>query len=182
MKSVFILLGVILLISCSDLKRPEQKNKLELVRADLNLLSENSHRVDSDSISIMMSQIDKVEKRIKNYFQYDTLNIKLIERLDSYKRIQPSLMFVLNGRKIIDSCFSVRIKSLESLETDIENSVGNRAMYNEFLDFEKDQVKQLSDFVKLCDSTSEESLKTFHNLHDSIESFSFKLEEENQEQ
>ena len=182
MKSILLFLGITLLVSCSDLKRPEQRERLESIKTELGLLMDISNDIEIDSISFVMSEIMEVENRIKDNFQYDTLNIKLIESLDSYKRILPSLSFVVNARKTIDSSVAVRMRSLETLLSDIENSVGNRAKYNDFIDFEKDQVEQLSTFVNYCDSSSKESLKTFHNLHSSIESFSFKLKEENQEQ
>ena len=182
MRSIFIFLGIILLTSCSDLKRPEQQSKLDLIDADLSLLNDKNDEIPIDSISVKIQKLEEVEARIKDNFQYDTLSIDLVENLDNFKRIQPTLMFVLNAKKRIDTSLSVREKSLESLKADIENSVGNRAKYNEFLTFEKNQVEQLSDFVNYCDSSSKESMKTFHNLHPIIESFSFKLEEENQEQ
>lgn len=181
-KLILFFLGFVLLTSCSDLKRPDQKNKLELIRTDLSLLLENDRAFSLDSILMIIDQIEQVEKRIKSNFQYDTLDIEMIENLDSYKRIHPALSFVVDARKKIDSSLSIRKERLESLSSDIENSVGNRAKYDEFIAFEKDNVDELSIFMSYCDSSSKESFKTFHNLHPIIESFSFKLEKENQEQ
>lgn len=181
-KLILFFLGFVLLTSCSDLKRPDQKNKLELIRTDLSLLLENDSEYSLDSILIVVNQIEVVEKRIKSNFQYDTLNIEMIKNLDRYKRIHPALSFVIDARQKIDSSLSIRNERIESLSSDIENSVGNRAKYDEFISFERDNVDELLIFINYCDSSSKESFKTFHNLHPIIESFSFKLEKENQEQ
>ena len=100
MRSILIFFGIILLTSCSDLKRPEQQNKLELIQADLGLLIDKSGEIPIDSISVIIHTLEIVEARIKDNFQYDTISIDLIESLDSYKRIHPSLMFVLEAKKI----------------------------------------------------------------------------------
>ena len=182
MKSIYLLFGVLFLISCSDLKRPEQLNKLEVIDIKLSELKTLKSGVNYDSIQIVVDEITNSEERMKVSFQDDTLSLQLIKKLDEYKRIKPSLVNVLEVGPVLDSSINSNKERVDLLVEDIKNGVGNRAKYDTNISFEEKAIFNLSEFVNYCDSVVNHSFETFHILHQEVLSFVLKLEEQNKEQ
>ncbi len=172
-----LIVGFILLFflgACSDFNRPKQLDKIELLETQLKELKVV---FDSDSMELIVQEINKIESRLQMYFETDTLQLELIKKLDSYKRVKPALMFVLeNENRIIDTR-NQRLESLSKLRFDIENGVGLRDKYNENIRFEEEEMNKYCVFVNYCDSTTTYSFKTFNTLQNDVRSFSLRLEE-----
>jgi len=178
-KQVILFLAIVLLSACSDLKRPEQLEKIQQLSSELESVQEVSNNFTQENISLTISKLSEVENRMKENFQDDTLNIELIKQLDSYKRIGPALTFVVNANRTIDSSIELRKSKLDNLLSDIENSVGNRAKYDDYIQIETEEIEELKSFVNYCDSATRQSFKTFNNLHPDLEKFSLKLKMKN---
>jgi hypothetical protein len=71
------------------------------------------------------------------------------------------------------------IESLRQLRHDIENGDGDRAKYQEFLDYEKSKFEQLEVLSKEYLETKEFGVSAYKELHKEIEDFSWKLFNEN---
>ena len=160
--------------ACSDFNRPNQLEKIEHLE---NQLEELKTVFDYDSMELIVKEIQRVESRLLMYFETDTLQLDLIKKLDNYKRVKPSLLFVLeNKNRVIDTRIQ-RIESLSKLKFDIENGVGRRDKYDQNIQFEKEEMDKYQIFVNYCDSTTSYSFKTFNILQNDVLGFTLRLEE-----
>jgi len=128
---------------------------------------------------LIINKIETLEKRMKENFQDDTLDLLLIENLDSYKRIRPVLSMIKQSFPMMDDAILLRENSLETLKLDIENGAGNRSKYGEYISLERIEIEELKSFVNYCDSATRQSFKTFNNLHPDLEKFALELELKN---
>ena len=171
MKTVTLFLVLVFCYACSDIRRPEQLQKTEALLADLKTISEVSKNTDSLRILLLIKRIDSLEKRMKLDFKSDTMKFELVNELDKFKQIKPTLIFVANSKRRIDSLIEMRITTIENLHADIKESAGNRAKYDAYIQHESDEIEELKNFVNYCDSARAKSLKTFDTLHIGIEQF-----------
>ncbi len=180
-KACIIFLGILFLVACSDIQKPEYLEKIKQLGSEVEAITEISENIDVDSIHLLINQIENVESRIKKNYQDDTLNLLLVEKLDAYKRIHPNLSIVSKLCELMEGAIDLRVSSLEGLKNDIENSAGKRSEYGEYIEQEKTEIGELKRSVNYCDSVTKTSFKTFNTLHPEIEKFSFELELKNKE-
>ena len=163
MKYHFILLVLIGLYSCTDLKKGEQILSIQEMNESLDsiqlILSEN----DFSTISDLAANANATDSRIKMNYQSDTLELEFAKKLDAYNVMRKSFT----------------ILDLQNLKLDIEKGNGERDKYATYIEFENEKVQKLkillSDYISLREKTS----TTFNELHNEINSFSLSLSNNN---
>jgi hypothetical protein len=82
---LFLSLGVLVLFSCSDLKKQDQIKAIDQLSIAVDSIQEIVLKSEIDSIIYRKTATQDVELRIKQNFYSDTLNLALGKKMDAYK-------------------------------------------------------------------------------------------------
>ncbi len=179
MKFAFILLVLIGLSSCTDLKKGEQILSIQEMNESLDsiqlILAEN----DFSTISDLASNANATDSRIKMNYQSDTLEFEFAKKLDAYKIMRKSFEILnLSNSQMINDIESEKI-ALKKLKADIDKGNGERDKYATYIEFENEKVQKLkillSDYISLREKTTQ----TYEALHNEINAFSLSLSNQN---
>lgn len=177
-KIIFSFIAIVSLTSCSDLQKKDQLAEIESMNLSLDSLDAVLIEKTIDSLSAMTLTTTGVELRIKNFYKVDTIDLEFGKKMDAYKVMRRNLSaFGKQQSKLKQSIVEER-ENLNNLSTDITNGSGEKDKYNEYLEFEQQNVATIrvlaSDFTFLHDTV----MSTYNQLHDEINAYSFKLAEQ----
>ena len=179
MKFAFILLVLIGLSSCTDLKKGEQILSIQEMNESLDsiqlILAEN----DFSTISDLAANANATDSRIKMNYQSDTLELEFAKKLDAYNVMRKSFTILDLAFNQLSIDIETEKTALQNLKLDIEKGNGERDKYATYIEFENEKVQKLkillSDYISLREKTS----TTFNELHNEINSFSLSLSNNN---
>ena len=179
MKFAFILLVLIGLSSCTDLKKGEQILSIQEMNDSIDsiqlILSEN----DFSTISDLASNANATDSRIKMNYQSDTLELEFAKKLDAYNVMRKSFTILDLAFNQLSIDLKIEKKTLQKLKLDIEKGNGERDKYATYIEFENKKVQKLkillSDYISLREKTTQ----TYEALHNEINAFSLSLFNQN---
>ena len=162
----------LLLFSCSDLKKSDQLNAIGQLQTELDSLEivVKSHEIDT--ISALMVATNTVELRIKNYYDSDTINIELGKKMNAYKLMRRSLSPLGRSYSTLKNGIKEQREQLSNLKSDIENGNGKRNEYDSYVKHEQSKTMQLKSVLNEYIKEKNKTMKTFHELHPYLDSFS----------
>ena len=181
MKKIQFLIASVFLFSCSDFYRPGQLEKIDKLLFELEEIEDSCYSSDFDTIPIILTEVERMENKIKQNYVDDTLSLSFAKKLDSFQSIRKGLA-PLN--KIVPGIFEridIERRAIKNLKHDINNSTGDRAMYEDNISFETENVNDLRELADQCVATKELNVEIFNNLHEDLRSYSIKLIQENKE-
>ena len=164
-----------MVLSCSDIHKPAQLEKISTLNATLDSL----HKV------VLVNQLDSansysllshdVELRIKNNYFADTIDMELGKKMDAYKVMRRKWSPLgYEYRNLLKGIAETK-ESLRQLKHDIDNGDGSREKYDQYLAFESSKVEQLNLLSDQYVTTRAQTFKTFHDLHEELDAFSREL-------
>ena len=173
MKFFAFILTVILFSSCADLKKGEQLEAIDSMSKTVDSISTVLIENKYEEIKQISVESYEVQKKIKENFSSDTISIEFAKKLDKFKVMIESFD-LLNKQFILlnENSKEEKVK-LESLNKDITTASGQRDKYEEFIQFEKVKVQQLSNLLKEYIELRKTTLNTYETLYDEIYEFSF---------
>jgi hypothetical protein len=172
---LFLSLGVLVLFSCSDLKKQDQIKAIDQLSIAVDSIQEIVLKSEIDSIIYRKTATQDVELRIKQNFYSDTLNLALGKKMDAYKVMRRKFGPLSRTYNTLKTGSADELKTLELLKNDINSGSGERNKYNQFIQFEKNKVEQLS--IMLTDYLKEKNntLAVYKQLHPELLAFSLAL-------
>lgn len=175
--AVTCLVFATILISCADVRKPEQLQSIADMQADVDSLRGVLKANPMDSGFILHTETEAVERRIKNNFYTDTVNMAVARKMDAFKVMRRKLKPLTYDFNNLMKGIAQMDTSLAELKTDIENGDNERDRYDEFILFEQGKVHQLDvicqDYVK----SRTEVMKVYYDLYDDLNKFSLELAE-----
>lgn len=148
-------ISLILLVgfSCSDFDKEEQlKSVLELTE-QVNNIEKEFEGLKIDSIADLKLSTYEVERRIKQNYFSDTIDLEFGQKMDDFKRMRRMLGPIGKEESRLKISLSEELVQLNKLHSDISNGYGKRESYNEYIQFEKNKVSQIkvlfNEYVKL---------------------------------
>ena len=182
MKTFQLLILIAVCCSCIDLKKPEQEDQIEALNLKITELAGLIVEFPSDSITEIISEILQIEEKIKKYSVNDTLTLENAMQIDEFKKVRIILEDSFDHNSTIVAELEKLKKSISNLQSDIQNSVGDRANYEVNIAFEEEKLNQLTLFIEDYDLKWRTCIETFYNLQPILKVFSEKLEHKNREQ
>ncbi|MBP6090768.1 MAG: hypothetical protein KA521_05895 [Crocinitomicaceae bacterium] len=172
---LFLCLSALVLAACSDLKKQEQINSIDLLSKSVDSIQKIVLKSEIDSIVYRKTATQDVELRIKQNFYSDTVNLAFGKKMDAYKVMRRKFGPLSRTYNALKIGSADELVTLSKLKNDINSGSGERDKYAEFIQFEMNKVKQLSiilsDYLKEKDTT----LKVYHQLHPELLAFSLAL-------
>lgn len=167
---------ILTLFSCADLKKGQQIETIDALSKSVDSISTVLIENKLEQIEPIVRQSRTIEKRILDKFNPDSIiDLETGKKLDQFKEMLNTfdpLEKAYNDLKKYSKKESIALKELKS---DIENSNGERAKYDEFVSFEMKKVNQLRQLLSDYVQTKNKSVKTFNTIHEDVNAFSLKL-------
>ena len=134
---------VILLVSCSDLKKEDQLAQLNTLQNELLESQNKFQNVFIDSLHVMSMSSSDLERNLKQNYKSDMVDVALGKRVDDYKRMRRMLGPLGNFGSKLKRAYDEQEKQIQSLLFDIDNGYGERNKYDAYIDMERDKNQQV---------------------------------------
>ena len=179
--SLYLLLGALAfsltIVACANVNKPEQLAKIDAMMASIDSVELVVQENNLDSGMHYHTSAEAVERRIKNNYYTDTIDLIVAKKMDAFKVMRRKIKpLTYDYNNLVKGCVEARAK-LNLLRTDIENGNNERDRYDEFLKFEANKVYQLQ---VLCEGYHVDHTKmtgTYNELFDFLNKFSLELAE-----
>ena len=92
MKWLFYSLIAIILLSCIDFDRSKHLQEIDSSIKELKQSTSDLNDPLFDSIPIVLSEINRLNERLRNYIKQDTLSLEIALKIDEYKSVEANLI------------------------------------------------------------------------------------------
>jgi len=175
MRFVVFIFTILLLVSCSDLKKGEQLETISVLNKSIDSIQTVLIENKLEEINQLEYEVEAVISRIKDNISSDTLELSLATKIDTYQRMYHSLSFLKSSYSLLKSSLIEEKKVLRKLKKDIKKGNGYRNKYEEYVIFESAKVATLRSNLKKYVSLRKKSIDIHLSLHDKLYDFSFEL-------
>ena len=173
-KHIVVLL--LLSVSCSDFDQEKQKKSVSSLSSEVKTFKKEFNAIKIDSISDLKLSTYEVERRIKQNYYSDTIDISFGQKMDDFKRMRRMLGPLGKEQARVKNSINEELLQLEKLQSDISKGYGKRESYNEYIQFEKNKVNQIkvlyTEYVKM----RAQFLEMYNDLYTELDTFSKSLE------
>ena len=87
----YIVVLLLLSVSCSDFDQEKQKKSVSSLSSEVKTLKKEFNVIKIDSISDLKRSTYEVERRIKQNYYSDTIDISFGQKMDDFKRMRRML-------------------------------------------------------------------------------------------
>lgn len=166
---------LLLLISCSDLKRTNQISTIEACQNSLDSIEVVLESNKIDTLELMESASFALIRKIGQNYGTDTVTLEFAQKMDEYKLLVSSIPSVINvQRTLINYLDEIHI-SLRELKEDIEHASGKKAKYPDYIAFEKKKVQKVRTMAKEYMEKRNRLILNYELVHKEMEVFSEEL-------
>ena len=146
-------------------------NQIDKMQHQLDSMEDLTQQHQIDTLHLIILKIRNKIEEVRKYYIPDTIDYEVAEMMNAFKETRKALASNdKNLSKVKTSIPEVRQK-LEDLSFDIENGVGSRDKYNEYVDFEKNKVARIADILSYYIKTKDKYLTLFFELDPKIDDF-----------
>lgn len=165
------------LVACHDVNKQKQIDRIDAMIATVDSIENvyKTQQADTVSVARIIFDITTTELRIKNNYVADTINKELGHKMDQYKLARKRLKPMGKVASQIMLGTKEERQALQNLRSDITKGIGDRDKYDQYINFERNKVKQLNALLKDFVTTKEKCIQTYHELHPELEAFSLSL-------
>lgn len=175
MKIIGIISIVLLLFSCQDLRKEKQLKEIAALQTEVNEIREKYLSEKVDTLGLMAQRVMDVEFRIRSNFVSDTIAKVLGVKINAYKMVRKRVRPLGRAFNQLDKGTKEESETLKKLKSDIENDLGERAKYDEFITFEKKKVEQLKIVEEEMLTLKKYCFENFKKYHEELSAFSWTL-------
>jgi hypothetical protein len=168
MKILMLISGLIGLISCSDINKSEQLERLVNIDNTLDsvlvVLSDNT--IDEDGAIVNKSRI--LNMRVKET-NLDTISMNFAVQLDQYNRAVRDILPLQTKHKAIEKNTLTEKNAVEALIDDVNSASGKRNMYDEYINYEENNMSTIMTALQEFIQRREKVMSTYSDLHSVID-------------
>lgn len=180
-KLILIPVFIFSLISCADLNKKKQIERIDAMETSLDSLKKIHEAEKTDSLFAWSQTCYAVEKRVKENYTADTIDLDFGKKMDAFKVMRRNLKPVGKSMNALRTGIEEEREALKKLRNDIDNGNGERDKYDEYLTYEEQKVQQLRTLCTEFVDTKKACQKTFDELYEELATFSYSLEQKNKE-
>ena len=182
MKWLFLIILFYTLSSCIELQQSEYIKEID---TSIHLLDEAKEKMDNsvfDSIPTVLSEINFVKTKVRDFLKNDTLPLDYAIKIDQLNETETTLKKIEKEIPVLINDIETLSENLNNLKNDINNSSGIRAKYSDNIEIEtKNQTLLVEAAMRYYEDCSN-SIKSFYEIEPELKLFSNKLELKNKEQ
>ena len=141
MRSQVLLLSVLFLMSCSDLSKKNQIERIDALQVSVDSIEVVSIENQIHDIEVLQNHIDEVQEILAEC--NDTVSLDFALLIDEYKSTSEALIEYRDLNKIIDTNVVLIQSSLNKLKEDITDANGKRNEYDNYIEHESVKLDSL---------------------------------------
>ncbi len=175
MRVLFTFLVICLLFSCKNEQKTKHLQEINTMEKDLDSLSSVANDTTQRRPGSLNMNVEETIQKVKNNYLPDTINYSVAKMMNNYKEIKKAVMSNSgNLAKVKQSIPEVRQK-VQDLKHDIENGVGEREKYEEYINFEKRKIADIKDVLNYYLETRNKFYNRYDSLHPIVTNFADSL-------
>lgn len=178
MKFVVSLFTLLLVFSCSDMKKGSQMEQISDLQVRLDKISASWNSLELKSIDSLHQLSSQVIDSIELYYNDQTIEKSCAMALDDYKQCLIKLQEMQKIHTFLPIVLSEKSKALTSLKNDIELGSGRRDKYDDYISFEKKEVATISEQFEHYVELKKMSFEQYEASKQKVESFLDELKQE----
>ena len=152
-------------LSCSDIDKEKQVQNVLKLTKQVTAINQEFEKIKIDSISALKLSTYEVERRIKQNYFSDTINLVFGQKMDDYKRMRRMLGPIGKEEFRLYQSIHEELSQLKKLHSDIKNGYGKRESYDEYIQFEKNKVSQINVLFEEYLKLRAQFLEIYDRLH-----------------
>ena len=172
----YIVVLLLFSISCSDFDQEKQEKSVSSLSAGVKTFKKEFEAIKIDSISDLKLSTYEVERRIKQNYYSDTIDVSFGRKMDDFKRMRRMIGPLGKEQGRLKNSINEELLQLTKLLSDISKGYGKRESYNEYIQFEKNKVTQIKvlydEYVKM----RAQFLEMYNELYIELDTFSKSIE------
>lgn len=161
----YICLILLISLSCSDLDKERQVENVLKLTKQVTAINQEFKKFKIDSIPALKLSTYEVERRIKQNYFSDTINLEFGQKMDDYKRMRRMLDPISKEEFRLYQSINEELSQLKKLHSDISNGYGKRESYDEYIQFEKNKVSQINVLFEEYLKLRAQFLEIYYRLH-----------------
>lgn len=165
----------VLIWGCKDQEKSSYLEEIEIMSAKIDSLENVSKNQNADSIPTIVNTIGITIDRVKKNYIADTIDLELAALMNRYKDAKKSLSSNTGNLSKARGAIPEVKEKIEHLKHDIENGVGEREKYEEYINFEKDKIQEIESILDYYIKTNKKYLEQYRNAHPKVKSFADSL-------
>jgi hypothetical protein len=169
---IFVFFGILLFSSCADLQRETYLKQIAALEEKLREMESNLPDSRLNDISSIKVKTMQTELRIKQNLKLDTIDMGLAKKLDAYKLMRKSIKPMMQQFMKVREGIKEEKVVLKRLRQDIQDGRGERQHYANYIRFERQKVKQLTQLNADYLRSKATFFAEYARLYPSVEAFS----------
>lgn len=141
-------LTVLLLCSCSDIEKEAQLSKIKTLQTNLSKHKQSFEVMKIDTLFVMKQRSSDLERKLKQNYKSDSVDINLGRRIDAYKRMRRMFGPLGTLATKLNNAFNEETLHLQHLYHDVDNGFGSRDKYDEYIRLETKKCRQITILIE----------------------------------
>lgn len=174
-----VIIFPLLIWGCKDQEKSSYLEEIEVMNSKIDSLDNISKNQNNDSIPEIVRTIEKTIDKVKKNYVADTIDLELAALMNRYKDAKKSLSSNTGNLSKAKGAIPEVKEKLEHLKHDIQNGVGDREKYKEYINFEKNKIQEIESILDYYIKTNKKYLEQFKNAHPQVKDFADSLVSQN---
>lgn len=179
LRKYLIFIFPLIIWGCKDQEKSSYLEEIEVMYTKIDSLEKVSKAQNTDSIPSIVNTIEKTIDKVKKNYVADTIDLELAGLMNKYKDSKKSLSSNTGNLSKARAAIPEAKEKIEHLKHDIENGVGDRDKYDEYIKFEKNKIQEIESILDYYIKTNKKYLEQFKNTHPKVKNFADSLVQQN---
>lgn len=177
MKNALVgILCLLIFAACHDVQKRTQLEQITELRAITTTIQQKLADIDRETWKTTLNSTQNTRNTIRSkYATDDTISLEFAQKLEDYKAIEKNLVRFEKEIKELEIALLMEENALKALQTDIQNSQGDRNAYSKNIALEKKRVTDLENYFHDWIETKTKCVNSYQDLHPAILEFTESL-------
>lgn len=163
-------------VACHDVQKHKQIDHVSELQLITSKIKQQLKKIDIEKWSKTLRSTQSTRDIIRsNYSTDDTISLEFAQKLEDYKAIEKNLVHFEKEIMELQKALLMEENALKALQTDIQNSQGNRNAYSKNIALEKKRVTDLENYFHDWIETKTKCVNSYQDLHPEILKFTESL-------
>lgn len=175
-KALVGILCLLIFAACHDVQKGKQLNQISELRTITTTIQQKLAKIDRETWKTALNSTQSTRNTIRSkYTTDDTISLEFAQKLEDYKAIEKKLLHFEKEIKELQKALLMEQDALKALQTDIQNSQGDRNTYSKNIELEKKRVTDLENYFNDWIETKTKCVNSYQDLHPAILEFTDSL-------
>jgi len=175
MKPLYIFLFVPFFWACSDLKKGKQLEQVAVLNDKLDSLQSQWNREEKGIIdSFIITCTSKIDS-VSLLYQSQEIDLHTATQLDLFKQANGDFVELKKIHSFFPTVLQDKKQAIESLQHDIGNGSGRREKYDQYIEFEQQELQMLMQQLDHYTQTKQRCQKNYVSSKATVDTLLWQL-------